>query len=64
MAAPPGALPALGGVLPPKPPTRLKFVHDGRTIYEWEQTMDEVHMYLQPPPGVRAAQIECGARLK
>ena len=30
-----------------------RFVYDDRTIYEWEQTIDELHMYLQLPPGVR-----------
>eukprot|EP00435_Cladocopium_sp_Y103_P013138 s4081_g3.t1 len=31
---------------------RQKFVFDGRTVYEWEQNLDETHIYIQPPPGV------------
>mmetsp|Transcript_10887 Transcript_10887/g.24734 ORF Transcript_10887/g.24734 Transcript_10887/m.24734 type:complete len:174 (+) Transcript_10887:52-573(+) len=31
---------------------RQEFVFDGRTVYEWEQALDEVHIYIQPPPGV------------
>jgi len=28
-------------------------------VYEWEQSLDEVHLYIKPPPGVRASMIEC-----
>jgi hypothetical protein len=38
---------------------RVPFVHDGRTVYEWEQSLDEVLVYISPPPGARAAHIEC-----
>jgi hypothetical protein len=31
---------------------RLKFEFDGRTIYEWEQSLDECNIYIRPPPGV------------
>lgn len=31
----------------------------GRTIYEWEQSLDEVNLYIQPPPGLQASQVEC-----
>ena len=31
---------------------RLKFEHDGRVIYEWEQTLDEVNIYIQAPPNI------------
>jgi hypothetical protein len=31
---------------------RLKFEYNGRTIYEWEQTLTEVILYIEPPPGV------------
>lgn len=23
----------------------------GRTIYEWEQALEEVNIYVKPPPG-------------
>jgi hypothetical protein len=26
----------------------------GRTIYEWDQSVDEVNMYIAPPKGLRA----------
>eukprot|EP01040_Poterioochromonas_malhamensis_P006564 gene6564-7068_t len=31
---------------------RLKYEYQGRTIYEWEQTLTEVILYIEPPPGV------------
>lgn len=38
---------------------RLKYEYQGRTIYEWEQSLEEVHMYIKPPPGVTAKMIDC-----
>mmetsp|Transcript_62062 Transcript_62062/g.71136 ORF Transcript_62062/g.71136 Transcript_62062/m.71136 type:complete len:179 (-) Transcript_62062:2295-2831(-) len=29
---------------------RQKFEHEGRTIYEWDQTLDEINIYINPPP--------------
>ena len=31
---------------------RFKFEYEGRTIYEWEQSLDEVNIYIEPPAGV------------
>lgn len=31
---------------------RLKFEYEGRTIYEWEQSLTEVNIYIAMPPGV------------
>eukprot|EP01066_Platyproteum_vivax_P006063 Platyproteum_vivax@DN189_c0_g1_i1.p1 len=36
---------------------RQIFSHLGHTIYEWEQTIDEVHVYINPPPGVNKNQL-------
>lgn len=36
---------------------RFKFEYEGRTIYEWEQSLDEVNIYLEPPPGVPRSAI-------
>lgn len=45
----------------PPPPTimtkkgkegRLKYEYEGRTIYEWEQNLNEVIIYIIPPPGI------------
>lgn len=38
---------------------RIKYEFQGRTIYEWEQSLTDVHMYVQPPPGVTAKMISC-----
>eukprot|EP00633_Aureoumbra_lagunensis_P008530 CAMPEP_0197322490 /NCGR_PEP_ID=MMETSP0891-20130614/69934_1 /TAXON_ID=44058 ORGANISM="Aureoumbra lagunensis, Strain CCMP1510" /NCGR_SAMPLE_ID=MMETSP0891 /ASSEMBLY_ACC=CAM_ASM_000534 /LENGTH=198 /DNA_ID=CAMNT_0042814913 /DNA_START=26 /DNA_END=622 /DNA_ORIENTATION=+ len=38
---------------------RYEFRHDGRLIYEWDQSLDEVNIYVKPPPGIAADMIEC-----
>ena len=38
---------------------RQKFEYDGRTVYEWEQNLEEVLIYLRPPPGITASQLQC-----
>lgn len=37
---------------------RLKFEHDGNTIYEWEQSLEEVNIYIIPPIGLRRDLID------
>ncbi len=39
------------------PTERHAFLHQGRTIYEWDQTLSEVNIYVQLPPGARAKQL-------
>ncbi|KAL4465993.1 hypothetical protein ABPG74_004230 [Tetrahymena malaccensis] len=29
--------------------SRQKFIHNGQTVYEWDQTIDDVNIYIQPP---------------
>lgn len=42
------------------PNGRLSFrLEDGREIYQWEQTLDDVLVYIRPPPGVAARMISC-----
>jgi hypothetical protein len=41
------------------PSARHRFVHCGRTIYEWDQTLAEVNMYVEVPPGVHARDMFC-----
>jgi len=41
---------------------RLAYTHQGRTIYEWEQTLEELHVYIRPPPGVTAKMVSCTIR--
>lgn len=31
--------------------SRHRFVHSGRTVYEWEQTLEEVTIDIPLPPG-------------
>ena len=38
---------------------RLEYKHEGRTIYEWYQSLEEVHVFITPPPGVAAKMIDC-----
>jgi hypothetical protein len=37
---------------------RLKFEYGGKTIYEWEQTLSEVILYIEPPPGVNKKMFD------
>lgn len=30
----------------------------GRLLYEWEQDLSDVHMYIAPPPQVKAKEIQ------
>ncbi|DBA04815.1 TPA: hypothetical protein N0F65_004452 [Lagenidium giganteum] len=39
--------------------TRRAFKHNDRLIYEWEQSMEEVNLFITPPPGITANHIEC-----
>jgi len=34
----------------------------GRTVYEWEQELEEVNMYVPLPQGVRAKDIACSIK--
>lgn len=38
---------------------RYVFEVDGRKIYEWEQSLEEVNIFIDAPPGKRAADIVC-----
>jgi len=38
---------------------RLKFEHGGQTVYEWEQTLEDVSLYITPPPLVKASMLYC-----
>lgn len=38
---------------------RFRFEHNGRLIYEWEQTLTEVILYIPTPPGItKKAQMD------
>lgn len=38
---------------------RSQFVYEGQLVYEWQQTLDDVLVFVKPPPGIRGAQISC-----
>ncbi|KYQ88860.1 hypothetical protein DLAC_10664 [Tieghemostelium lacteum] len=38
---------------------RRKFEYQGRTVYEWEQSIDEVNIFISPPEGITAKMIAC-----
>ncbi|TMW55879.1 hypothetical protein Poli38472_008527 [Pythium oligandrum] len=38
---------------------RRVFKYNGRVIYEWEQSMEEVNVFITPPPGLTASHIQC-----
>lgn len=33
--------------------------HAGKTVYEWEQSLEEVNLYIETPPGVKADRVDC-----
>ena len=37
---------------------RLTYEHNGRKIYEWDQSLQDINMYIEAPPGVRAKHLE------
>ena len=39
------------------PSERHKFTHNGRLIYEWDQTLTEVNIYVPIPAGVKAKDL-------
>ncbi|KAG1676385.1 hypothetical protein FOA52_001180 [Chlamydomonas sp. UWO 241] len=41
------------------PSSRHQFVHCGRTVYEWDQTLEEVNIYVDVPPGTSAKALFC-----
>ena len=38
---------------------RQKFEYNGHVVYEWDQTLEEVRVYVRPPPQIKAKQISC-----
>jgi len=41
---------------------RMRCVHAGALLYEWDQSLDEVNMYLVPPAGAPAADLDVQIR--
>ena len=36
---------------------RHQFRHQDQVVYEWEQTLNDVNIYIQVPAGVKGKQI-------
>eukprot|EP00193_Tetraselmis_chui_P022184 CAMPEP_0177778854 /NCGR_PEP_ID=MMETSP0491_2-20121128/16205_1 /TAXON_ID=63592 /ORGANISM="Tetraselmis chuii, Strain PLY429" /LENGTH=157 /DNA_ID=CAMNT_0019298213 /DNA_START=107 /DNA_END=580 /DNA_ORIENTATION=+ len=41
------------------PSSRHQYTHAGRVVYEWDQTLSEINIYVEVPPGVRGKMIYC-----
>lgn len=41
------------------PSKRHAFTHQGRLVYEWDQALAEINMYIPVPPDLRAKEIVC-----
>lgn len=41
-----------------KPQERKQHYHNGKVIYEWDQTSREVCVYIKPPPGLKRSDFE------
>ena len=37
---------------------RLTYEYNGRKIYEWDQTLSDLNMYIDAPPGTRAKHLD------
>ncbi|CAO2034687.1 unnamed protein product, partial [Urochloa humidicola] len=50
-------LPAMAEKLAPE--KRHAFVHNGQKVFEWDQTLEEVNMYIELPKGVPTKLFRC-----
>ncbi|KAH7297286.1 hypothetical protein KP509_26G063800 [Ceratopteris richardii] len=41
------------------PEKRHKFIHNGQTVFEWDQTLEEVNIYINLPAGVPRKLFSC-----
>ncbi|KAK7286825.1 hypothetical protein RJT34_22099 [Clitoria ternatea] len=46
------------------PEKRHNFVHNGQKVFEWDQTLDEVNIYINLPPNVHSKQFYCKIQSK
>lgn len=40
-------------------PERQVFKHGNQEIYQWEQTLEDVSIFVTPPEGTRAKHVTC-----
>ncbi|XP_056165036.1 uncharacterized protein LOC115683880 isoform X1 [Syzygium oleosum] len=46
------------------PEKRHIFSHNGQTVFEWDQTLEEVNIYIKLPPNVHPKQFYCKVQSK
>ncbi|KAL9320042.1 hypothetical protein ACSQ67_011881 [Phaseolus vulgaris] len=46
------------------PEKRHNFIHNGEKVFEWDQTLDEVNIYINLPPNVHSKQFYCKIQSK
>ena len=39
--------------------SRHQYVYNGTVVYEWDQSLTEVNVYVRTPPGITAKQLYC-----
>lgn len=37
---------------------RQKFIHNNSVIYEWEQTLEDIILYIKPPKNIKAKHLD------
>ena len=40
------------------PTERHKYYHQDQLVYEWDQTLADISLYVQVPPGVKAKDLQ------
>ncbi|KAG5238348.1 nudC domain-containing protein [Salix suchowensis] len=46
------------------PEKRHSFVREGKTVFEWDQTLEEVNIYIKLPANVHSKQFYCKIQSK
>ncbi|KAF6153608.1 hypothetical protein GIB67_027475 [Kingdonia uniflora] len=46
------------------PEKRHSFVHEGQQVFEWDQTLEEVNIYITLPPNVPSKLFHCKVQSK
>ncbi|KAB1996891.1 hypothetical protein ERO13_A13G224500v2 [Gossypium hirsutum] len=46
------------------PEKRHSFLHNGEKVFEWDQTLEEVNIYINLPPNVHSKQFYCKIQSK
>uniref|UniRef100_A0A2P2LL48 CS domain-containing protein n=1 Tax=Rhizophora mucronata TaxID=61149 RepID=A0A2P2LL48_RHIMU len=46
------------------PDKRHSFINNGQEVFEWDQTLEEVNIYINLPPNVHSKQFYCKIQSK